>query len=173
MKERNGVRVGQRVLDLDGKVVGRVKELYDWGFGMQKGFPILFRKDYVFRYDEVRGTRDGALVMARTKRDLIDLAGGRLPDSGASRRRPTSRGRRRRRRRGRSSRRSRLANAAAAAGGAHGRARDQGRFLPSRSSGTARTPRAAPTRSAERSSRAGGAPTRTERHRRRTPEVGP
>ena len=81
MKERNGVRVGQRVLDLDGKVVGRVKELYDWGFGVEKGFPILFRKDHVFRYDEVRGTRDGALVVARTKRDLIDHAEGRLPDS--------------------------------------------------------------------------------------------
>lgn len=81
MKERNGVRVGQRVRDLDDKVVGRVKELYDWGFGVEKGFPVLFRKDHVFRYDEVRGTRDGTLVVARTKRDLIELAEGRLPDS--------------------------------------------------------------------------------------------
>lgn len=81
MKERNGVRVGQRVRDLDGRAVGRVKELYDWGFGVEKGFPILFRKDHVFRYDEVRGTRDGELVVARTEKDLLDLSSGRLPES--------------------------------------------------------------------------------------------
>jgi hypothetical protein len=81
MKERNGVRVGQRVRDLDGHALGRVKELYDWGFGVEKGFPILFRKDHVFRYDEVRGTRDGELVVARTGKDLIDLSRGVLPES--------------------------------------------------------------------------------------------
>jgi hypothetical protein len=81
MKERNGVRVGQRVRDLDGRPLGRVKELFDWGFGVEKGFPILFRKDHVFRYDEVRGTRDGALVVARTQKDLIDLSRGELPAS--------------------------------------------------------------------------------------------
>jgi hypothetical protein len=81
MKERNGVRVGQHVRDLDGRSLGRVKELYDWGFGVEKGFPILFRKDHVFRYDEVRGTRDGALVVARTEKDLVALARGELPAS--------------------------------------------------------------------------------------------
>jgi hypothetical protein len=81
MKERNGVRVGQRVRDLEGKSLGRVKHVYDWGFDAVKGFPILFRSDYVFRYDEVRGVRDGALVVARTDRDLIELAQGEVPAS--------------------------------------------------------------------------------------------
>ncbi|WP_242340721.1 MULTISPECIES: hypothetical protein [Anaeromyxobacter] len=81
MKERNGVRVGQRVRDLEGKSLGRVKHVYDWGFDASKGFPILFRSDYVFRYDEVRGMRDGALVIARTDRDLIELAEGEMPAS--------------------------------------------------------------------------------------------
>jgi hypothetical protein len=81
MKERNGVRVGQRVRYVDGKVVGRVVELFDAGFAVQRGFPILFRKDFVFRYDEVRGTRDGGLVVARTEKDLFQLARGELPAS--------------------------------------------------------------------------------------------
>ncbi|WP_041448555.1 hypothetical protein [Anaeromyxobacter sp. Fw109-5] len=81
MKERNGVRVGQRVRSVDGKSVGRVVELFDEGFAVQRGFPILFRKDFVFRYDEVRGTRDGALVVARGERDLFQLARGELPAS--------------------------------------------------------------------------------------------
>lgn len=81
MKERNGVRVGQRVRDLDGRPLGRVKELFDWGFAVEKGFPVLFRSDHVLRYDEVRGTRDGALVIARTQRDLVDLSSGQLPAS--------------------------------------------------------------------------------------------
>ncbi|WP_242346334.1 hypothetical protein [Anaeromyxobacter terrae] len=81
MKERNGVRVGQRVRDLEGKSLGRVKHVYDWGFDAVKGLPVLFRSDYVFRYDEVSGIRDGALVVARTNRDLIDLAAGEVPPS--------------------------------------------------------------------------------------------
>lgn len=81
MKERNGVRVGQRVRSVDGKPVGRVVELFDGGFAVQRGFPILFRKDFVFRYDEVRGTRDGELVVARAEKDLIQLARGELPAS--------------------------------------------------------------------------------------------
>lgn len=81
MKERNGVRLGQHVRDLEGKPVGRVSRLFDWGFEVVKGFPILFRKGWVFRYDEVRGTRDGALVVARTESDLFQLARGELPAS--------------------------------------------------------------------------------------------
>lgn len=81
MKERNGVRRGQRVRDLDGTPLGRVTALYDDGFKVSKGFPILFRKDSVARYDEVRGARDGALVLARSRQDLFALAEGYLPPS--------------------------------------------------------------------------------------------
>jgi hypothetical protein len=81
MKERNGVRVGQRVRDLDGTPLGRVSGLYEWGFGVRKGLPFLIRSDYVVRYDEVRGVRDGELVVARSKRDLFDLAAGEVPPS--------------------------------------------------------------------------------------------
>ncbi len=79
MKERNGVRVGERVRDLDGNDLGRVKELYAAAFSIVKGFPILFRQDVVARYDEVRGVQDGALVLARSGRDLLDLAAGGVP----------------------------------------------------------------------------------------------
>lgn len=81
MRERNGVRVGQAVRDLDGTELGRVKELYDGGFSVVRGFPILFWKDAVLRYDEVRGVRDGDLVVARSRKDIFDQARGRLPAS--------------------------------------------------------------------------------------------
>lgn len=79
MKERNGVRVGQRVRDLDGKDLGRVKELYASAFAVVKGFPVLFRQDLVARYDEVRGEKEGVLVLARSPRDLQELAAGGIP----------------------------------------------------------------------------------------------
>jgi hypothetical protein len=81
MRERNGVAVGQRVRDLDGEPLGQVTKLYDDGFSVRKGFPILFHSDHVVRYDEVRGARDGELVIARTRRDLFDLAAGEIPPS--------------------------------------------------------------------------------------------
>jgi hypothetical protein len=81
MKELNGVRVGQRVRDADGKDLGKVTRLFEWGFEVTRGFPVLFRKDRVVRYDEVRGARDGALVIARSDGDLMDLAEGRIPRS--------------------------------------------------------------------------------------------
>ncbi len=81
MKERNGVRVGQRVRDVEDRDLGRVRELYEWGFAVSKGFPILFRRDWVARYDEVRGVRGGALVLARSDRDLFALAQGDVPPS--------------------------------------------------------------------------------------------
>ncbi len=81
MKERNGVRLGQPVRDADGKDLGRVTKLWEWGFEVTRGFPVLFRRDRVVRYDEVRGARDGALVVARSDRDLFDLAAGGVPRS--------------------------------------------------------------------------------------------
>ncbi len=81
MKDLNGVRLGQRVRDADGKSLGKVTKLYEWGFEVTRGFPVLFRRDRVVRYDEVRGARDGALVVARSDRDLLDLAAGGVPRS--------------------------------------------------------------------------------------------
>ncbi len=77
--DRNGVRLGQSVRDLDGKDLGRVKALYEESFLAVKGPPLLFRRDHVLRYDEVRGERDGALVVARSDRELLELARGELP----------------------------------------------------------------------------------------------
>jgi hypothetical protein len=81
MEERNGVRIGQRVRDVEGNDLGRVDALYEQGFSIVKGFPILFRRDLVARYEEVRGERDGALVLARSDRDVFDLAAGGVPPS--------------------------------------------------------------------------------------------
>ena len=81
MTERNGVRLGQRVRDAEGKDLGRVDRLYDEGFEVARGFPILFRRVEVVRYEEVRGQRDGALVVARSGRDVFDLAEGGIPRS--------------------------------------------------------------------------------------------
>jgi hypothetical protein len=80
MKERNGVRLGQRVRDLDGSDLGRVTALHEWAFRVSRG-ALLFRRDTVARYDEVRGVRDGALVLARSARDLDVLAAGGMPPS--------------------------------------------------------------------------------------------
>ncbi|BDG02780.1 hypothetical protein [Anaeromyxobacter oryzae] len=77
-RERNGVQLGQRVRDLDGKDLGRVTSLYGWGFEVAKGF-MMFRRDQVIRYDEVRGVRDGAVVVARSDRALFELAAGEMP----------------------------------------------------------------------------------------------
>ncbi len=79
--EHDGVRVGQEVLDVQGKRLGRVTTLFDWGFEVARGFPILFRQSWVVRYDEVRGLRDGALVVARSDDDLLTLAAGGVPPS--------------------------------------------------------------------------------------------
>ncbi len=81
MRQRNGVRIGQRVRDLDGTSLGRVTALYEQGFAIRKGLPILFRTDHVARYDEVRGVRDGELILARSGRDLFALAAGEVGPS--------------------------------------------------------------------------------------------
>jgi hypothetical protein len=78
MQDRNGVRLGQPVRDLDGRSLGRVTRLFEQGFATRKGLPVLFRRDYVVRYDEIRGVRDGELVIARSSRDLFDLNAGEM-----------------------------------------------------------------------------------------------
>lgn len=79
-RERNGVRLGQAVRDLDGRDLGRVTALFAWGFAVRRGL-LLFRRDAVVRYDEVRAVRDRALVVARSDRDLFVLAEGGIPPS--------------------------------------------------------------------------------------------
>lgn len=81
MNERNGVRVGQRVKDLDGKDLGKVTKLNDWGFQTVKGLPVLIRDEYVFRYEDVRPSADGGLLVARGGDDIYTLAAGKLPPS--------------------------------------------------------------------------------------------
>ena len=63
MNERNGVRKGQQVRDLDGKDLGKVTRLHAWGFETVKGLPVLIRDEYVFRYEEVRPGPGGTLVV--------------------------------------------------------------------------------------------------------------
>lgn len=75
------VRLGRRVRDITGKDLGRVKALYDGAFLVQKGPALLFRKDLVIRGDEVRGVRDGVVVVARDDAALQTLAAGGVPDS--------------------------------------------------------------------------------------------
>lgn len=79
-RERNGVRVGQPVRDLDGLSLGRVRRLFDWGFSASRSV-LVFRRDNIIRYDEVRAVRDGTLVVARSRHDLFDLAAGGVPAS--------------------------------------------------------------------------------------------
>lgn len=81
IRERNGVRIGQRVRDVDGKPLGRVDALYDSAFSVVKGLPLLFRRDLVAGYDEVLDRRGGEIVLARSSRDLLSLARGEVPPS--------------------------------------------------------------------------------------------
>lgn len=78
-RERNGVRLGQPVRDVDGASLGKVVRLFPWGFESRRGLPILSRGSWVLRYDEVRAVRDGALVVSRSGRDLFELAAGEIP----------------------------------------------------------------------------------------------
>src|SRR5689334_5187407 len=78
-RERNGVRLGQPVRDLDGTSLGRVVRLFEWGFATRRGLPILSRGRHLLRYDEIRAVRDGALVVSRSARDLFELAAGEVP----------------------------------------------------------------------------------------------
>jgi hypothetical protein len=75
----NGVRVGMRVRDLDGRKLGRVTRLYEESFAFEKGFPLLFRQDFVGLYDEVASIQGDELTLARTADMLQELAAGRIP----------------------------------------------------------------------------------------------
>jgi uncharacterized protein (TIGR02271 family) len=75
-----GLRIGVRVRDLDGKDLGRVTRLDEWAFEFERGF-LLFRRDYVAAYDEVREIRDGVVILARSDETLLRLAAGEVPAS--------------------------------------------------------------------------------------------
>ena len=80
-RERNGVRLGMRVRDVDGRSLGRVKRLYEAGFAARKGLPLLIGQDAVVLYDEVRAIEGGAVTVARSASDLLVLAAGGVPRS--------------------------------------------------------------------------------------------
>ena len=103
VRERNGVRLGMRVRDLDGRDLGGSPTLRR-GHRRREGVPFLFRSEAAIRYDEVRGVRDGALVVARSARLLPELAAGEMPAAWRVPVPPASRARPRRPRRGRCSR---------------------------------------------------------------------
>jgi len=69
------------VRSIDGEDLGRVTDVFDGAFAVLKGFPILFGKDSVLRHDEIRGVREGEIVVARSARDLFELAEGEIPAS--------------------------------------------------------------------------------------------
>lgn len=73
------MRLGQPVRDLDGRSLGKVVRFFDFGFQSRRGLPFFHRREYLLRYDEVRAVRDGALVVARSGRDLLELAAGEIP----------------------------------------------------------------------------------------------
>ena len=73
------IRKGMRVKDLDGRTMGRVTRLHRVAFEIEGGFPVLFRREFVASYDEVREVRDGVVTVARSEGSLLDLAAGKIP----------------------------------------------------------------------------------------------
>jgi hypothetical protein len=56
-----------------------VTRLHEWTFETEKGLPLLFRRDFVVPYDEIRVVRAGAVVVSRSERTLFSLAAGEIP----------------------------------------------------------------------------------------------
>ena len=71
------VQVGMTVVDADGRHLGKVTRCDRFGFEVVHGF--WSPREWVVRYDEVADVRRGEVHIARSDRDLLDLAGGRLP----------------------------------------------------------------------------------------------
>ncbi len=71
------VRVGMRVVDADGRRLGKVTRCDPWAFEVVRGF--WGPRHWVIRYDEVVEVRGDEVHVARSDRDLLDLAAGRLP----------------------------------------------------------------------------------------------
>ena len=79
MQERHGVTVGMVVRDADGKTLGKVDRLYDWGFAVVRG--LWSPREWIIRYDEVLEAGRGYVSVARSDEALAELAAGALPHS--------------------------------------------------------------------------------------------
>lgn len=71
------VKVGMAVLDQDGRTLGRVARLHPWGFEVVRGF--WSPREWVIRWDEVLDVGEAGARVARSARELFDLAEGGLP----------------------------------------------------------------------------------------------
>ncbi|BDG10245.1 hypothetical protein [Anaeromyxobacter paludicola] len=75
----SSVQRGMPVRDLDGRLLGRVSRLDEWGLEYEKG--LLFKQGGVAPWREVHALRDGTVVLARSERALFQLAAGQIPDT--------------------------------------------------------------------------------------------
>jgi hypothetical protein len=71
------VQVGMEVRDADGKRLGKVSRCDAWGIEVVKGF--WSPSEWVVRWDEVLGVKDGKVEVDRSDEDLFVLAAGGLP----------------------------------------------------------------------------------------------
>lgn len=71
------VQVGMEVVDADGRRLGRVTRCDPLGFEVVRGF--WSPREWVVGYAEVLEVRGNQVRIARSDRDLLDLAAGRLP----------------------------------------------------------------------------------------------
>lgn len=71
------VQVGMEVLDADGKRLGKVSRCDAWGIEVVKGF--WSPSEWVVRWDELLGVKDGKVLVDRSDEDLFVLAAGGLP----------------------------------------------------------------------------------------------
>lgn len=65
-----GVVHGTAVRSQDGERLGKVAALDEDSFVVEKG--IFFPKDFLFRYDDIEGFRDGELIVGKGRADLSD-----------------------------------------------------------------------------------------------------
>ena len=71
------VQVGMEVRDADGKRLGKVSRCDAWGIEVVKGF--WSPSEWVVRWDELLGVKDGKVEVDRSDEDLFVLAAGGLP----------------------------------------------------------------------------------------------
>ena len=71
------VKVGMKVVDADGKRLGRVTRCDGWGFQVERGF--FGPSEWVVLWEELMSVEDGTVRVARSDRTLAELAAGRLP----------------------------------------------------------------------------------------------
>ncbi len=74
-----GLKVGQTVVDADGKRLGKVSRCDPWAFEVRRG--LFSGRTWVVRYDEILELGEDAVKIARSDADLFELAAGELPHS--------------------------------------------------------------------------------------------